>query len=127
MRENVIRARYEANDIEAEYLCEVARRLAPLFPQGVTDVSVGMALFYLLQTFSVTFDDGFVINPLSDLKKTIGNQEAAVVLAALDAFERSPEWWDEQRFAGPASEADKQAYADLRARIGAIPEVSRID
>jgi hypothetical protein len=127
MRDSVIRDRYEPKDPEAEYLLAVARRFDPLFPSGLVDVTEGMALFYVITGHGIIFQDGFVINDLTDINRTIGNLEAAPIVAALDALERTPEWWNDQRFAQAATEDDERAYLDLLERLRKLPGVIRID
>lgn len=127
MKEEAIRKLYEEHDPVREYLCEVARRLEPLFPAGIPNLESGMALLYILTGNGITFEDGFVINDLRDLNKTIGSEEAAAVVAALDAGEEQAEWWSDQRFTQPASAEDKLIYHDLLARIRALPGVESVD
>jgi hypothetical protein len=126
MREDVLRACYDAHDRELAYLLEVARRLEPLFPAGVADVPSGMALLYALQTVSITFDDGFVINDLGDLGKTIGVIEATAVVATLDASGRSPEWWSDQRFAAAATEGESRVYDEIIAKLSTLRHVTEV-
>ncbi|HEX6099235.1 MAG TPA: hypothetical protein VF432_23175 [Thermoanaerobaculia bacterium] len=127
MNEHVIRQEYSDDETVADYLCEVARRLDPLFPGGITEIPLGLSLFALLQAQSIHFFDGFVINDISDPDKIIGTDPALVVVAALDADVRPPSFWDSQRFPRGNDDRQDQMYRALKERIATFPGITRID
>jgi hypothetical protein len=89
---------YPPGDNEAEYLVEVGKRIQELLGPRQVDLDLGMALHQLLAIHSITLRDGFVINDVRELSKTIGNVEAALIVAALSEDpDRDDEWWNDQR------------------------------
>jgi hypothetical protein len=127
MREDEIRSAYPPNCPNADDLLECARRLEPLFPQGINDVETGLILYSVLISVVIVFRDGFILSDDNDHNKIIGNVEARLIVAALDAKGRSERWWWMHDF--PRSLSAKEALAAhnaLKARMGAMEGVAEV-
>ena len=127
MREDEIRSAYPPNCPDADYLIECARRLEPLFPQGIDDVETGLTLYSVLISVVIVFRDGFILSDDNDFNKIIGNLEARLIVAALDAKGRSERWWWMHDFPRSVSVTEAlAAHHALRSRMGAMDGVAEV-
>ena len=100
---------------ELDYLKQVARRLKKMLPRQLDDVQK-VALMDIISLYTFEFEDGFVINSISDPARTIGREKAAALVSCLGEpdDERGWQWWKME-----LASADKESshYGSIHSKL----------